>query len=493
MIDRTRVKGSRYDILSEDQKELQKYIEKEQKKDEKQKVKDLKNRKVSIENVNLQENYDNQDPEGSNNIIVLTLADNITHNYFHYFDLYWDAGDCMSSVTLKMPKTDTENTKYWITYQGEVEIYTGNNVDKLMQSTTNENNTATNDVYWSLQGLSPIFRGEVGRIKEYQNVLEIHIDSIGKRFKQKIPDEFRQAYINNQNVRDAFQAICEFLGVKYICPPAQPKEEEQPESDGTENDVTNKVQQGAQAAANAISQATQQNEQEANSSENAANTSSDTSDTSQTNDSSNTDQNTLTDPNANQPEGPQNGYADISFDANGAIIHGSVAIETSPDMTETLIELDEHPLEKYLEDTTYVASDVKKFLEGEFFDTTHGNFLSYGSITIEPASASSSEMTGVGSVSGLSPDSSSENGEESNGESSSGSDGGSSTTSSSQAGVKGVWGKTTKGSVYLTKDAINKMSRDEASRRYQDGKKRNIYTAATMSKLLQRSFGIWLI
>ena len=487
MIDRTRIKNSRYDILSEDQSKIQKYIETEQKKDAKQKEKELKNRKTSIETINLQENYDNQTEDGSNNIIIYTVKDNLTHNYFHYFDMYWDAGDCMSSVTLKMPKTDTGNTKYWVAYTGEVEVYTGNNVSKTTQSTTDENNSSTPETYWDLQGMSPIFRGEIGRIKEYQDVLEIHIDSIGKRFKQKMPDEFRQSYVNNQNVRDTFQAICEFIGVKYICPPASPKTKDQPENDGTENDVNTKAAEAAQVAADAISKVNDKNKSE----ENSVNSGSDIDSTTQNNDNNSTDQNTLTNDQANTQDTPQNGYTDIFFDANGAITHNSVTIETSPNMIDTLIELNEHPLEKYLEDSTYVAVDVKKFLDGEFFDTIHGNFLSYGSITVEPQSASSSEMSTVGgsntTTSNTNNDESSESGNSTNNSSS----GGSSNTTST-AGVSGVWGKTAKGSYYLTKDAINKMSREEAWNRYQDGKKNNRYTAATMSKLFQRSFGIVL-
>ena len=491
MIDKTRIKNSRFDILEKDQSQIQKYIEKEAKKSEKQrqKEKDLRNKKVSIENVNLQENYDNQDKDASNNIIIHTVKDNLTHNYFHYFSMYWDAGDCMSSVVLKMPKTDTGNTKYWITYTGDVEVYTGNNIDKMTQSTTDENNSVTNETYWDLQGMSPLFRGEVGRIKEYQDFLEIHIDSIGKRFKQKIPDEFRQAFINGQNVRDAFQAICEFIGVKYICPPAAPKTDDQPQTDGTEKDVSKAMEDAGKVTSEAISKLT---DSENKTDKNSVSASYDVGGSSQESQQNTGDQNTSTTDQVTEANTPQNGYTDIAFDAGGAITHGSAAIETSPDMTETLIELDEHPLDKYLEDTTYVAADVKKFLNGEFFETLHGNFLSYGSVTIEPTSASSSEMSSVG---GATPSPTDPNGDsESNGDSS-GNGGGSSSGNGgggSTVGAPGVWGKTAKGSYYLTKEAINKMSREEAWQRYQDGKKNNRYTAATMSKLLQRSFGIWL-
>lgn len=393
MINRTKIKDSIYDILDKDQKEIKSYIEGEAEKTEEQKTaeKEKRNKKSNIVDVNLAENLANQETNPFNQIVIHTEKDNLTHNYFHSFEMYWDAGDCLSSMILKLPKTDTGNTKYWITYTGEVAVYLGSDIERQQkQSTNSENQAVTNETYWSLQGMSPIFKGEIGRIKEYQEVLEIHVDSIGKRFKQKIPDDFRQAFINNQNVRDAFQAICEFLGVKYICPPpTAPEQDEETETDsaetdGTENDVTEKTQQEQQLA----SAASQAADQAKNNVDGSANTG-------ETDQAENTEQqNALTDTAAE--EGPQNGYGDISFDANGSIVHGSVVIETSPDMEDTLLALEEHPLDKYLEDTTYVSVDVKKFLDGEMFDTIHGNYLDYNAVTIEPKSSNSSEMSTVG-------------------------------------------------------------------------------------------------
>lgn len=411
MINRTKIKDSIYDILDKDQKEIKAYIEGEAQKtaEEKTAEKEKRNKKSNITDINLAENLSNQETNPSNQIVIHTEKDNLVHNYFHYFDMYWDAGDCLSSVTLKLPKTDTGNTKYWITYTGEVAIYLGNDIEREKQQTTNSsNNSVDNETYWSIQGMSPIFKGEIGRIKEYQEVLEIHIDSIGKRFKQKIPDDFRQSFINNQNVRDAFQAICEFLGVKYICPPPtvapqdEETEDESAETDGTENNVDSKTQQESQlasAASAAVAQAQSQvNESDATNNESNTDTTQDASFENGLNDTT-------------QPEAPQNGYGDISFDANGSIVHGSTVIETSPDMEDTLLALEEHPLDKYLEDDTYVAVDVKKFLNGELFETVHGNYLDYNAVTIEPKSSGSSEMSTVGGDSSTSGGSTDENGD----------------------------------------------------------------------------------
>ena len=419
MINRTKIKDSIYDILDEDPKKIQEYIDNEAKKtsEQKEKEKEKRNKRSNIVDINLQENIDNQPDNPYNKIVIHTEKDNLVHNYFHYFDMYWDAGDCMSSAILKLPKTNTENTKYWITYTGDVTIYLGNEINTEMHKSQDQN---VQNTYFDLQGMKPIFKGEIGRIKEYNKELEIHVDSIGKRFKQKIPEDFRQSFIYNQNVRDAFQAICEFLGVKYICPPGKPPEQDNqtPEEattngDGTENNVNDKnnqeqqISQQASAAADQASKAADAAAKKAadkmsNSSQNNANTGTD-SNTSDSNNSNNATQNNLND--TTQQNDIQNGLSDISFDANGGIVHGSSSIITSPDMEDTLLSLEEHPLDSYLEDTTFVATDVKKFLKGEMFDTVHSSVMNYGSITIQPKSSTSSDMSTVGSgVGGTSDD-----------------------------------------------------------------------------------------
>ena len=465
MINRTKINNSIYEILDKDPKEITKYQEREAKKtpEQKEKEKEKRNKKSNITDVNLDENLNNQDSNPSNQVVVHTETDNLVHNYFHYFNLYWDAGDPLSSVIIKLPKTDTENTKYWITYTGEITIYLGNDINHIWKQEKNKN-TVNNTEYWGLKGMLPIFRGEVGMIKEYQKVLEIHIDSIGKRFKQKIPDEFRQAFINNQNVRDAFQAICEFLGVKYICPPADAKpqdeetEDDKLKGDGTENSVdgkTNQEQQLASAASDVIQQAQNNQSTDAN---NGTSTDSNQNTNVQTALNESTEQSDI-----------QNGYSDISFDAGGSIMHGSVAIETSPNMEDTLLALEEHPLDKYLEDTTFISTDVKKFLNGEMFETVHGPFLSYDSITVEPKSAPTSDMSTIGGVGGTTG-TTGENG-----------------TSGSGEALNG-WHNGQlyeNGKIVLWNSYINTLSPQQASDKYNSGQ--DTYTEDTLQRLLWRA------
>ena len=329
-----------------------------------------------------------QDPV--NNIIVITAEDNIIHNYFYYMDVSWDASNCLSSAIIKMPKMDTKNINYWSTYTGQLTIYAGYNFkfDKVNSQKFNEEQEAVNSIsrYWDNSNITPFFRGEVSRIKETQTEITIYVDSIGKRFQQKIPEDFRQAYIYNQNVRDAFQAICEFLGVKYICPPKtvtdngeEEIEEEGAEGDGDENNagLIGQVEKKISSTVKKIvNEATEDSDEKGE------------------NEEEDNEEDALT--NNEEIEQVQNGYGNINFDANGAIVHGSTVIETSPDMAETLIAMDENPLEKYLEDETGIVESVLALLNGDMFEELHNKVMNYDSITIEPKAAQTSSIESMG-------------------------------------------------------------------------------------------------
>ena len=366
-----------------------------------------------------------------NNITVITADDNLIHNYFTSMDVSWDASNCLSVATIKMPKMNTENTNYWTTYTGQLTIYAGYNFtfDYVNSNSNPTEKDAANSLtkYWDNSDILPFFRGEISKVKEFNTEIVIHVDNIGRRFQQKIPDEFRQSYIYNQNVRDAFQAICEFLGVKYICPPKTmaddgevETEDEETTTDGTENDINKQLDTEKKISSQAKTKIKQANKKKkdtqekingiANSINKQLNTDSatkagiegNTDDKSEDEDSEDEE---LTN-NKDIDEGPQNGYGDINFDANGAIVHGSTVIETSPDMAETLLAMDENPLEKYLDDETGIVEDVQKLLNGEMFDELHNNVMNYDAITVEPKSATTSDMSTAGGGSGNSGNSS---------------------------------------------------------------------------------------
>ena len=269
-------------------------------------------------------------------------------------------------------------------------VYFGNNIKAEFKN---------GDKFYDNGNLSPVFKGEIGHVKEYYNQIEIQIIGIGKRFKQKIPQEFREAFIYNQNVRDAFQAICEFLGVKFICPPQTASAEDEETdtqsslTDGNENNVSNKINNENKMASTVKNKVKKVKDNKASTTNNNISdidTSSSNENTEEEDELSNNE----------EIDTPQNGYGDIAFDELGNILHGSTVIETSPDMAETLISMDQHPLEKYAEDETGVIEDIKRLISGEMFEELHNNVMDYNAITIEPKSSSSSEISTVGDSTG---------------------------------------------------------------------------------------------
>ena len=369
-----------------------------------QTIESLSKKVDSVDKITKEVNKASKPGDPINNITVITADDNLIHNYFTSMEVSWDSSNCLSTAVIKMPKMNTENTNYWTTYTGQLTIYAGYNFtfDYANQNShpTEEDAAESLTKYWDNSDIKPFFRGEISRVKELGTDIAIYVNSIGIRFQQKIPDDFRESYIYNQNVRDAFQAICEFLGVKHICPPKTASEEgdsatedAQAETDGTENDV-GKQQNKTQTMQKQV----QQKVQSASSSNN--NTTNQNTDPNDPNAKENEDGTASEEELTNNEEidTPQNGYGDINFDANGAITHGSKVIETSPDMAETLVAMEENPLEKYLEDETGIVESVKKLLDGEMFDEVHNSVMDYNAITIEAKAASSSEMSTVSST-----------------------------------------------------------------------------------------------
>ena len=461
----------------------------------------------NIEDIAKEVNKD-KDKKPINQITVITADDNLVHNYFYDFEHSWDASNCLSTAIIKMPKMNTENINYWATYQGSLTVYGGYNfvLDKVNSNSHESEQEAANALaqFGIDSDVKPFFRGTISRIKEYQTYIVLYLDSIGVRFKQKIPDDFRQAYINNQNVRDAFQAICEFIGVQYICPPQIVTETEetvsnteQPETDGTENDVSSQ-QQAAQNIANTVKNKVQQGSQNTNQSNNT-NQQGLLSNTQSVNQNSNTPTPNSEDPNSTDTnqEGTEeeltnneeidvqlNGFADINFDANGAIVHGTTAIETSPDMADTLLQLEESPLEKYLEDETGIVEKVQKFLDGDMFEEIHNNVMDYGAITIEPKTTTTTEISSSGTPGDTSGDSS--------GDSSEGTSSGSQPTASGSLQKRDLNGWHNGqyyigGLIYLSDSYINSLSPSEAWAKYIRGK--GVYREGTLNRL--RARGYW--
>ena len=173
-------------------------------------------------------------------LTVITLADGLKHNYFSYISWYKDNESPMGIGKLVIP-LDSTMLKYWNNYYDVVIISA-----KLKN---NKENTNSKDYYKKIiaerkklkstskqtkyskkqkDTLMKIFKqkvtneeynfsfiGRISNIHKQGQQATIELQDIGWKFMQKIPDDFRKQYIAGQPLDDAFQAMCEFMGVEF--------------------------------------------------------------------------------------------------------------------------------------------------------------------------------------------------------------------------------------------------------------------------------------
>lgn len=170
-----------------------------------------------------------------NDITVITLADNISHT--NCSKIKWEKDNIhpLGVGQLIMPYSE-DVSEYWIKYSGAIAIHANLNPKKnhviASQITTStgmslnlrkalETNTETEYV-----GRAPRIRFindeynyaficKTSRFKQVGETFIVYLEDLGWKFMQKVPAEFRSAYIANQRLDDAFQAICEFMGVEF--------------------------------------------------------------------------------------------------------------------------------------------------------------------------------------------------------------------------------------------------------------------------------------
>lgn len=168
-----------------------------------------------------------------NDISVITVDDNINHTYCS--KIRWDKDNFLpiGTAQLTMPYSkDIE--QYWIKYSGIVVIHANLNshLNSVIASQLKIPDTISlnlkkyvdtevdiedkkrtlrfkNDEY------NYAFIGKISRFKQVGKTFIIYLEDIGWKFLQKVPQEFRNSYIANQSLDDAFQAICEFMGVDF--------------------------------------------------------------------------------------------------------------------------------------------------------------------------------------------------------------------------------------------------------------------------------------
>lgn len=148
-------------------------------------------------------------------IQVITLADNLSHPYFSSISIAKDNYSPVGVAVLEAPYTP-HISNYWIKYN-DIVIISFNMMDLNQQNTNSLNflefnkikQRITNDEY------NYSFVCKVSRFKQEGKKFVIYFEDLGWKFMQKVPKDFRDSYIAGQYLDDAFQAICEFLGVHF--------------------------------------------------------------------------------------------------------------------------------------------------------------------------------------------------------------------------------------------------------------------------------------
>lgn len=183
---------------------------------------------------------------------VITLEDNLDHPYFSLIDMSKNNLSPIGVAVMEAPYTPYIS-HYWIKYHGEIVI--SFNMDDLSIVNTNSsdffnyvNNTEKSKFYKRLkqqkerekknkeknnkedkdekkyENMKQRFQNDeynysmickVSRFKQKGNKFVIYFEDLGWKFLQKVPKEFRDTFIAGQSLDNAFQAICEFLGVQY--------------------------------------------------------------------------------------------------------------------------------------------------------------------------------------------------------------------------------------------------------------------------------------
>ena len=173
-------------------------------------------------------------------ISVITLDDNISHTYCS--KIKWDKDNYspLGTAQLIMPYSK-EIEAYWIKYSGAVVIHANLNFrpQSLTQATmyqmkdtlslnmknyqknqqqeevTKKKDKKTNKIHLQNDYYNYSFIGKTARFKQVGTTFIVYLEDLGWKFVQKVPKDFRDSYIAGQSLDDAFQAICEFMGVDF--------------------------------------------------------------------------------------------------------------------------------------------------------------------------------------------------------------------------------------------------------------------------------------
>jgi len=396
-------------------------------------------------------NFNNIDLE--TDIAVITLDDNLLHTYCA--KISWERDNSTSTGTAKLTipySTDIE--KYWSTYSGTVIIHANLNPFQKINKILSEKNKITkkkekNKIRIQNNEYNYSFIGKIHRFKQVGKTFVVYLEDLGWKFLQKVPDDFRKTYIAGQTLDNAFQAICEFMNVEFAYS-IKDLSELNFSNDGYSIEKDGKIIEDTPTIFEEFKNQNKEDEELKSEDEHMGEA-------------------LITSPDLEFPELIQN--KNQTFNTSSSIN------TTNTQLPENLTENKYH--KEYEEEFHEKIKDL--FKGNTLYDSNiSDSILNYNWITVEPTSTTNNIQF---TTNNLTSDNNTTNTENKNNQQSSNA----SSSNSSTKGVPGVWGKTSAGGYYLTQDAINKMSMDEARRRYEYGKAHEpYYTRATMEKLFWR-------
>lgn len=193
-------------------------------------------------------------PNGKNymtDVSVITLDDNLQHNYFSSITWQKDNYLPIGTATMIMPYID-KVASYWQKYSGTVIISAklssqglntnskdyftntvqaqhkkaiekakiiqakkGEELSKEEQEKQDKKNNKELAQRFINDNYNYSYIGKVSRFKQQGQKFVIYLEDLGWKFMQKVPKEFRETFIAGQYLDDAFQAICEFMGIEF--------------------------------------------------------------------------------------------------------------------------------------------------------------------------------------------------------------------------------------------------------------------------------------
>lgn len=168
-------------------------------------------------------------------ISIITIDDNINHTYCS--KIKWDKDNRVATgvAQLIMPYSD-DIALYWMKYTGAVVIHAvlspkkqfenlsimqslpstaSLNFKKIKKEVDVEKDENKKQIHLQNDEYNYSFIGKVHRYKQVGQTFVVYLEDLGWKFLQKVPKEFRNIYIAGQSLDNAFQSMCEFMGVEF--------------------------------------------------------------------------------------------------------------------------------------------------------------------------------------------------------------------------------------------------------------------------------------